>query len=421
MRTRLFAAFIAILAVVGQTRAQAPSPVPAPAVPAPPLAPGALAPPLAPPATDDWSVPAPAGGRAWVEADFLLWWMRGTSLPPLVTGSPPGTPIAQAGVLGTPGATVLFGGNDVNGSLREGGRIAVGYWFNDAHDCGVEAEFFMLTTKATDFAAASSGNPILSRPFIDANSGLPSSERIAFPGDTNGSVTASAATTGLLGAGILGRENLCLCCCVSGLKVDALFGYRFLRLADHVVVNEDLVNVNPNNPNFIPVGTTLLVTDRFASRNVLNALDFGLDCQWQDGPVTVAVRTRFAVGFNDQVVDVFGATTVTVPGMPPVVNSGGLLALADNLGHHSRREVSVVPEVDLKLAYQLTPRLTASLGYTFLFWERVVRADGQIDPTVNPTLIPPPTNVVGPLRPTFAFQNTNFYAQGIDLGLTFIF
>jgi hypothetical protein len=412
MRTRLFVAFIAILVVVCQTRAQAPSPIPAPAAPAPPVA---------PPATDVWTVAAPAGGRAWVEADLLLWWMRGTSLPPLVTTSPPGTPIAQAGVLGTPGATVLFGGSAVNGSLREGGRIAVGYWFNDAHDCGVEAEFFMLTTRATDFAAASNGNPILSRPFIDANSGQPSSERIAFPGDTTGSVTASAATTGLLGAGILGRENLCLCCCVSGLKLDALFGYRYLRLADHVVVNEDLVNVNPNNPNFIPVGAAIFVTDRFASRNILNALDFGLDCSWQDGPVSLAMRARFAVGFNDQAVDVFGATTVTVPGVPPAVNSGGLLALAGNLGHHSRREVSVVPEVDVKLDYQLTPRLTASLGYTFLYWDRVVRAGDQIDSTVNPTLIPPPTNVVGPVRPTFSFPNTTFYAQGIDLGLTFIF
>src|SRR5262249_11215773 len=45
---------------------------------------------------------APCGppGRFWAEADYLLWWMRGASLPPLVTASPPGTGRRQAGVLG---------------------------------------------------------------------------------------------------------------------------------------------------------------------------------------------------------------------------------------------------------------------------------------------------------------------------------
>src|SRR5262245_44853218 len=66
-------------------------------------------------------VAAPAGdpvgdrpGRVWLEAEALLWWMRGADLPPLVTTSPPGTPLTRAGVLGSPGTEVLFGGNQVN-------------------------------------------------------------------------------------------------------------------------------------------------------------------------------------------------------------------------------------------------------------------------------------------------------------------
>ena len=45
----------------------------------------------------------------WAEIDYLAWTVKGDHPPPLVTASPDGTPLAQAGVLGAPGTTVLFG------------------------------------------------------------------------------------------------------------------------------------------------------------------------------------------------------------------------------------------------------------------------------------------------------------------------
>jgi hypothetical protein len=45
--------------------------------------------------------PDPAG-QFWAEIDYLGW-----TVPPLVTTSPAGTPLAQAGVLGAPGTSVL--------------------------------------------------------------------------------------------------------------------------------------------------------------------------------------------------------------------------------------------------------------------------------------------------------------------------
>ncbi len=117
--------------------------------------------------------------------------------------------------------------------------------------------------------------------------------------------------------------------------------------------------------------------------------------------------------------DINGGTTVTVAGVPPVASAGGLLALGGNIGHHSRDEVAVVPELDLKLAYQVTPRLKASVGYTYLYWSDVVRAGNQIDPTVNPALIPPAVAASVPARPAFAFQQSSLWVQGINLGLEF--
>jgi hypothetical protein len=411
MRRPICIAFLGVLAAVGQARAQTPLPAP----------PATETPGFAPVVADGGPDDAAAGnGRAWAEADFLLWWMRGTALPPLVTTSPAGTPITGAGVPGN-STTALFGASTVNDDLRAGGRLAVGFWFDDHQSCGVEADFFMLEGKAARFAAASGGDPILSRPFIDANSGLPAAERIAFPGDTTGSVQAFAGTTGLLGAGALLRGQVCCgqVCCGDEVRVGVLLGYRYLSFSDRLGVTEDLTNVNPNNPNFIPVGANILVADRFDAKNNLHALDFGLTGEWRRGPLSLELRGRLAVGYDHQVVDINGGTTVTVAGVPPAVNSGGLLALGSNIGHHSRDEATVVPQLDLKLAYQITPRLTASVGYSFLYWSDVLRAADQIDPTVNATLIPPAVAPSGPNRPAFVFRDTDFWAQGFNLGLEF--
>jgi hypothetical protein len=407
MRRDFLTTILGALVVVSPVPAQLPVPV------APQATQNEASESFRPPTVSTWPVDGPSGGRAWIEADFLVWWMRGAFLPPLVTTSPPGTPITQAGVLGN-STTVLFGNSTVNNGLRVGGRIELGYWFDDDHCQGIEADFFILESKARGFSATSGGTPILSRPFTDANSGAPASERIAFPGDTTGSVQASDGTTGLLGTGVLLRENIC---CADCFHLDVLCGYRYLHFSDRLGVTEDLTNVNPNNPNFIPLGANIAVADGFATTNELHALDLGLAGAWRSGPLSVDVRGKLAVGYNHQVVDINGSTIVTVPGAPAAVNSGGLLALSSNIGHHSQEDASVVPELDVKVAYQITPHLTASVGYTFLYWDNVVRAADQIDTTVNATLIPPVVPQAGPARPAFAFQRTGLWAQGINFGL----
>jgi hypothetical protein len=180
--------------------------------------------------------------------------MRGAALPPLVTTSPPGTPVGQAGVLGTPGAVVLFGDNHVNNDARSGFRVTLGGWLNEQQTLGLEGSFFMLKRLATGFTVSSPGSPILARPFVDATTGLPAAELVAFPGTLSGTVRAAESSTGLLGAGALLRCNLC---CGCGYRVDAGGGYRYLRFTDGLSVTEDLVSTNPVSPAFFPLGTMI--------------------------------------------------------------------------------------------------------------------------------------------------------------------
>src|SRR5436190_6238919 len=142
MTTRLLVALCAALAFVGPAFAQTPY---GPPVPVPP--PGPLDGPVAPLATCCTEAPCcNRGPNCWVTADYVVAWVRGTNVPPLVTASPVGTPQATAGVLGQATTTTLFGGIQ-NDELRSGVRLGAGCWLDPEQTLGVEAGFMMLESQ----------------------------------------------------------------------------------------------------------------------------------------------------------------------------------------------------------------------------------------------------------------------------------
>jgi hypothetical protein len=387
---------------------------------APPASASSPAVTMAPPVADvPFDSPGePAGDRGWVDAEFLLWWMRGQQLPPLVTTSAAGTPITSAGVLGPNTTTVLFGDSASNTGAREGGRIVAGTWVGDGQIFGIEGYFLMLSTKATNFSATSSGSTILARPFVNANGNTPAALRVAFPGEFSGTVDADVATTGLVGTGLLLRTNLL---CGSNYRLDGLGGYRYLRFADRLGVSQDQTAL-AGNPDLLVPGTHISAGDQFSAKNNFNGGDFGLDGEFRRGPLSLNLTGKLAVGFNQQDVDIFGATTATVPGSGSVTSTGGLLALSSNIGHHSRgSEVSVIPDFEAKIGYQVTQRLRATVGYSILYWDNVVRAADQVDRVVNPNLLPNSGATGGPGNPLFMFHRDTIWVQGLEFGLEFRF
>lgn len=359
----------------------------------------------------------------WADAECLLWWMRGAALPPLVTASPAGTPASQAGVLGVSSTATLFGGERVNDDVRFGGRFVVGGWLDHCQRFGAEADFFMLSTRGDGFAAGSSGSPILARPFF-LPTGQPNSELISFPGLLAGNVSANAASTGLLGADAIVGVNLCRSCqCCQFYQLDAVAGYRYLRLSDHLEVDENLVSTSAASPNLVPQGTSIDVADRFDTVNEFHGFNLGLRGTWQRGPWVLNGRAQVAIGDNREFVRIFGSTTVTVPGVPPpVTRAGGLLALPSNIGSFSKDRFDVVPEFGARIGYQVSRQLQVYAGYTFLYWGDVVRAGNEVDVVVNPALLPGSTMpATGPRRPMPLFAETGFWAQGLQLGLELCF
>ena len=100
-------------------------------------------------------------GKFWVRPEYLLWWERGFSTPPLVTTSPSGTSQSDAGILGMPGTTILAG-NDVEGNgARSGERISLGYWLDPCREYGIEAIYNGLGQQTWQSAFDSTTTPIL--------------------------------------------------------------------------------------------------------------------------------------------------------------------------------------------------------------------------------------------------------------------
>lgn len=348
----------------------------------------------------------------WFSADLLLWWMRGMDLPPLVTTSPAGTAIDEAGVLGLGDTQTLFGGNRVNDDMRAGIRVDGGTWLDPCQQSGIGAHFLCLESEDVTFRQSSAGDPILARPFIDANVGNRTSELVAFPGFVGGTIDVNATSDGLCGWGVYGRRNMCMAvCCDSSRRLDFVAGYRYLRLRDRLTITEQLTS-----PLFVD-GTVLSLRDEFATRNAFHGAEFGVIHQESWRCWLLQSTAKVGLGANQARVRIDGRTITTSPGLPTVTNPGGLYALTSNIGNHENNEFTALMELGLQLGYRYTERLTFRVGYTFLFWPDVFRAGDQIDPVVNPNLLPPVNQpVVGPLRPGVRLNDSDFWAQGINLG-----
>jgi len=311
---------------------------------------------------------------------------------------------------------VLFGDSRVDGDARSGGELTLGGWLGCDECLGIEGSFCILEARNAHFGANSTGNPILARPFTDATTGLPSSQLIAFPGVVAGSIAANAVSREFLGADFLFRTHVC---CGCNYFVDAVAGYRYLYYSQGIGVTEDLTSTRPSTESpFIPFGTTLAVGDHFATRNSFNGFDMGLTGELRRGNWSLEWLTKLALGETFTALDINGQTTVTVPGLPPVTNAGGILALSSNSGHFTRDRFSLVPELGIRLGYDLTAHIRTSVGYTVLWWNGIGDAADAINLNVNPHLLPPVVPpVAGPASPALLFGKSTLIGQGIDLGV----
>ncbi|HEY7315033.1 MAG TPA: BBP7 family outer membrane beta-barrel protein [Gemmataceae bacterium] len=349
------------------------------------------------------------GNRWYGSAEYLLWFIRGQPLPPLLTTGP--ATDNPPGALGQPNTQVLFGNGNLNTNPYSGLRLRAGWWLDNCHSWGIDLGGFFLGGNANRFSASSFGNPFLSRPFFNPLTGTEDIEAVATPNGLTG--TFSAVNTFVLyGAEANLRRNL-LCGC--NWYIDGFIGWRLLGLNETLKVQENLAVAASTNPA-LPAGSTFIVTDKFGTTNLFNGGQIGAIAEYRLGRWFVDLRTSVGVGGTMQHVTIDGSTVSQVPGSGPTVSQGGLLAQSSNIGSYTRGITSFIEEVGLNVGYQFTNHIRGFVGYNFLYWNNVVRPGNQIDQTVNPNLIPPSVPG-GPARPAFDFRSSDFWAQGVTFGL----
>ena len=200
--------------------------------------------------------------------------------------------------------------------------------------------------------------------------------------------------------------------------MDVLVGYRYLRLEDNFRMDEFETFIDPQGP--FRVGSTLAITDSFETLNQFHGIDLGIDAQLRRCCWTLDLVAKLALGSTNSRVSIGGTTVATVPDTAPVTSQGGFLAQQTNSGQFSRNWFAMVPELGATIGYDIDCRRRITVGYSLIYWSKVARPGDQIDLNLNPTPLPVTQTNTG-RGPEFRFATTDFWAQGLSLGLDFRF
>lgn len=348
--------------------------------------------------------------RFWLRGEFLAWWTKGFATPPLLTSSPSGTSQSQAGVLGVAGTSILLGGEDLAGGFRPGERISFGAWLNRAQTFGLEGSYLQINRQTEFFNASSISSPILARPFFNVQTGQQDSQTVTYPGVQSGSFSSAYASDFQV-AEFLARRNWLQ---RPEVTVDFLTGYRYQQLDDHLAVDDSL-SFSGTQSGF-PAGSTVQQSDRFDTRNVFQGGVVGIATSMHRQRWTFDTSLKIAAGATHSRVSIEGATTTSVPGQATTLLPGGLLALPSNMGVYDSERFSVVPDLSVTVGYDFSPQVRATIGYEMTYWSNVARPGDQIDLNIDPRQLPPPASSFA-AQPAFQLRTSEYWAQGLNLGL----
>lgn len=353
--------------------------------------------------TCDWCHPR----GFWVEAEYLLWWVREPDVAPLVTTSTAGTIESEAGVLGLASTSIVAGGRQLLDTSRSGTRISLGYQLEPHFDF---VAAYTLIGGGSDTTTFGSGNGILARPFDNLATGN-DSEIINFPGLSDGTV-AIDTDVDIDTVEFLFRRDMGW---VRNAFIDASVGYRYMRLNDHVLIREQSTAL----AGAATAGVVTDLLDQFLARNTFHGGTFGLSSHWHYGDRwTVELNGKLSYGNSRRIVTISGATTTTDVSGAQTTAVGGLLTQQSNINVHRDNQLTYVAELGLNAKCRINDRTSFTIGYNVLHFDKVLRASDQIDTTINTTQIPPGT-LTGAALPGFPAREEELLAHALRLGFEY--
>ena len=348
----------------------------------------------------------PAPGASTVGVEGIAWWLKNSPTP---------TPIIADGAFGQADTTILLGGGDVDTGTHSGFRLNARYAASARF--GIEGNFFYVDRRSTSASVQSSGasgSTDLLLPFFDAVAHRENVTEISFSPVYGGSAKVELDNR-LMGVEINAAWPLPS---AGTWNTRLLAGFRWMRLDERYAITTSSSFIAPLTPD---VWNT---TDRFDTTNNFYGAQIGADARYDADRWFASGGIKVGVGAMVEDVAISGSlvTNDFSNGGPAQTFTGGYFALPTNIGDRSRTAFAVVPEVQLKVGYRITPSASVYLSYSFLYASDVARPGNQINRNVNQTQsvsytgAPSPT-LIGPAQPSFGFNRSDFWAQGVGLGL----
>lgn len=337
----------------------------------------------------------------WARFDVLLWWKQGRDYPVLVTSDSVIESSTTAGIL--PDAQTLFGGQRDGNDLSAGGRFDIGWWCDPNHCTGYGWRFFGLGSDTNEFNIDSNDNPILAIPFTDNSTDTNDALLVAYPSLRTGSISVRG-TSGVVGNDLYGRYLLCR---DPNSRIDFLTGWHYNRISDTVEIRSSSTVTETGGS--IPVGTVSDIRDEFRARSEFNGGILGLMWTQECGCWNMQWLARMSLGNMHKTMRISGDSTITVPNQTPTTSANGLFSANSNAGQYSDNEFTAITEAGLTFNYRFAPCTQLSVGYTFIYWNNMVAAADGIDTRIGSG---------DEERPRFEFRHSDFWVQGVNLGLT---
>jgi hypothetical protein len=355
----------------------------------------------------------PLRGRTWLELDYLLWWVQGQNFPTLAA---------------TAAGNVVLGQERLDGDAQSGLRLRGGHFYDCDGVCGLMFEFWGLETGGDRVGVVSPVPGGLNLPFTDMDLSLPSNQTPGGCGcldDVEGTPSSvpinsisTTTDTDVWSGGLYHRGRLCsrFDCCASrcdchggwgrhGYRLDGIFGYRYFSLDESLVIDGVLA----------PAAGPITAQDRFSTENDFHGVDMGLVYDVDRGRWSLETIGRLALGINHQELTIAGSGN----------QNGGIFAQYTNIGTYEHDAFTVIPQADVVLAYALTPRLRARVGYSWMLLSNVIRPAAQIDTRIDGRFLDgtPTRPLNNPLAffPRPQFETESIWIHGLSVGFDYAF
>ncbi len=356
---------------------------------------------------DDYTCCGGYQDQFWLEADYLYWQIQDApKVIPLVIEQP---------VVDGPFDSVL-GGKKTKNDWHSGGRLALGCWFDECKSLGAEVNYFFLArnSKQSSITSDENGSPRLRVPYFNVISGLPDSSALATPGVFRGSAVLKVSNK-MQGAELNILKDIYLC---NPSSFILLAGFRYWNFEENLRFSAD-------SPLII-IPTVYNYQDKFSTQNNFYGAQIGGCYKHCFSSFFVDVKAKVALGAMCQKSNIEGVFhTNEFTGFVETFE-GGFFALPTNIGHHKKTRFAVIPELNLNFGCQITHNFSIHVGYSVLYASEVLRSSKQMSSRLNPTQsanieFTPTPELIGEVSPKSKLKTTGLWAQGVNVGLNFIF